>query len=87
MCKGLKAWLPVRLRKTIPRTNILTDVATENPVIEAPMKCIRNFFAQFYRKIGDTFLRVEFIGLVEGACRTSIDACGAGAAMICRGLS
>src|SRR6185437_7581418 len=68
----------------VPRANVLTDVAAENPISQATAQLQGNGVLQFDRQVTDAFAAIEHVRLDERAGRTSIQACPASAAMICR---
>ena len=60
---GLKPWLIMRPRETVPWAHILTNVAAKDPVFEFAFDLTWNFFFQFNGEIGNTLASVYDIGL------------------------
>ena len=80
----MKFWLIVSDRKTVPRTNILADVAAKHPILHFIPKTFRNFIFQFNGRIRDTFAAVNNLIANNGIGWARINTAGAGSAMISR---
>src|SRR5690606_11264141 len=68
--------------KPVPRTNILADIATENPVFKFTLYFFRNSFFKLYCIIADALASVYLIRFRNGIRRTGIHTPGTGAAMV-----
>ena len=68
--------------KRVPRTNILTNVTTEDPVIHFILKLLWNRIFQFNCKITNTLAAIHHIRLRNGIGRTGVNTAGTSAAII-----
>src|SRR5258706_7996800 len=73
------------LRKPVPGANILTDVATKNPIFKFALLLEGNFLFQFNGKIGYAFASINNVRLRNGIRWASIHASRACAAIIFKG--
>src|SRR5205085_4765495 len=71
----LKASLIGRLLETIPRADVLTDVATVEPAVEIGGDLCGHFFgAQFDGRVRDATVRVQDVRLGDRLCRAGVNA-------------
>ncbi len=63
------------LRKTIPRTDFLTDVTTKDPILKIRLKGCWKLIFEFYGKIGNALGAVHLIGR-DGLGGAGINAAG-----------
>lgn len=70
----------------VPGTNILTDIAAKQPIVDAGTQLCWNRIAQFNRQIANALRRIEYIRLRKRLRRTSIKAVATCAAVIGRKL-
>src|SRR5262245_697260 len=70
---------------SIPRTNVLADVATKQVMADVFAKLLGNRATQFNVEVSDTAAAIEEIGSHDSLCWTGVDAFRAGAAAVrCR---
>src|SRR5690606_1956554 len=72
-------------RKAIPRTNILTYITPENPIVEFSFYLLRNIFFEFDSVIRNTFAAIYHIRSNDSIGRASINTTSATTTMVSHG--
>src|SRR3990172_8722115 len=79
---GLESRLGSRLCETVPRTNLLANVTTEDPISHGRVEFVGNLPLLFNSEIGNAAPGVQDVGRHDSLSRAGFNAAGASAAII-----
>src|SRR5216683_3781509 len=78
----LVAWRSRGRRVVVPRTDLLTDVASEDPVAELGAQLGGDWSAMFDRQVGDAYARLDHVAVGERIGGAEVEASAARPAML-----